>query len=514
MNSINNPAPYKLLIKGVLTQLSAFSTGGNDPFEEQKGDTETRTIDSPLAKDGKGLYTIRGQGLAGALVATARELYPDLTSKISEGSPEQQPKRKENSLRINESVWLFHHAHPINGEAQAEIRDHVSIRQKTGAAKHGAKFDVEILPVGTQWSFLMEVDEYRDTEKGKASSIALNAIQQWATSGCWLGRDVARGLGWMKLDQLEVFRLTSKDITLWPDSSAGPFEVLKNLSINPLETEEVKSIQRQHSAEQIPCQLSGQIDIHVGEPNEDGYGLDMLSVGGISNIRHTHKHQGKSLGKNFLQSHRDKVIKPLGVSSDSYLKFSKSSSGDVDFNIATTVIEDGKLTPHIPGSSLRGAMRHALSWWWRKKGESVWEPGGENNYPKADNDKNEVLDLFGSTKNSANLLISDALPQQDTSWQLLVQEMHAEDEFTQGALEGSKFDRTCLTQGAFTARFHLTANTEDKLEKYRQELNVLNLLGQNRMMPLGGGQWKGLGWVRWNITFDEGTSNKSQEDRA
>jgi len=36
----------------------------------------------------------------------------------------------------------------------------------------------------------------------------------------------------------------------------------------------------------------------------------------------------------------------------------------------------------------------------------------------------------------------------------------------------------------------------------KKELQKLKTLGKNQMLPIGGGQWKGLGWVKWDIEFD------------
>lgn len=486
-----NNNTYKLLIKGKLIQKTAFSIGGNMP--------DNPSVDMPLAKDGSGRYTIRGSSLAGAFIATARQLYKKLPSNISEGSPKSQPKRTPESNRMEESVWLFHHSHlEADQQSEIEIRDNVSIRQKTGAAKDGAKFDVETLPAGTQWHFLMEVDEYRDKDN-RASCIALNVLEKWQQC-CWLGRDVARGLGWMQLEEVKYYKLSTSDVKFWPDSAKEPLKTLKDLKDNEVELEDLDEVS-------IKNEATGTILITVGEEDTGGYGIDLLSVGGFQSSATDERTTNQELlGKKFLKEHAEHILKPIGQNSEKYLAFDSNKTKNIDFNIATTKTNKGKSVPYIPGSSIRGSMRHTLSWLLRRNGENIWEPGGEDKYPE----KNDiVLELFGSTRQSARLLISDALPVND-NWNMVVLEMHAEDEFTQGVFGSSKFDRSCLTKGKFKAGFYLSAKDGDELKEFKEQLTRLQALGKNNMLPVGGGQYKGMGWVKWELSFN-GEKNPMEE---
>ena len=491
---------YKLLIHAVLEQQGSFSTGGNR-FQERDAN-----LDHVIAKNGEGEYTLRGTGLAGALIATARTLYPDLPKAISEGSPQQQDKGTDDSPRMNESLWLFHHAHPLNTHEYSEIRDNVAIRQKTGAAKDSAKFDAETLPAGTQWSFLMEVDQYRDDKPVNADSIALNTLQHWQDHGCWLGKDVARGLGYMTLKHINIYQLTTDHIDRWPDSSKPPCELFQGLSSMTLNEDEQTKLKKDCPPNQQPCITTGSITIQVGQAIDDGdgYGLDMLSVGG-NNGKET---EDKKPGKAFLKKHKARLIKPLGKDENDYLEFSDNSK-DIDFIIAVTR-KNGIYIPHIPGSAMRGPLRHSLSWLLRKQDNPIWEPGGENQHPERGKE-DIVLKLFGSTQRSASLLISDALPV-NNDWRMVVLEMHAEDEFTQGVYDSGKFDRTCLSKGTFKAHFELQANSEAELKAMKAELEKLNTLGEQQFIPLGGGQWKGLGWVKLAIEFAQAQTNSNDEE--
>lgn len=513
---------YKLLISGTLVQKTAFSTGGNRHESDDNSD-----IDNLLAKDGKDRYTLRGASLAGAFLATAKQLVDskeDELKGITEDTPAEQQKilkdkfeaakakEKDKKLiykdwlqeqpRMNESLWIFHHAHPTFTDIEPEVRDNVAIHQQTGAAKDGAKFDAEILPVGTRWDFLMEVDEYRDDDTNKASAIALHVAKQWQQC-CWLGRDVARGLGWMKLENLKVYRLTTEQISQWPDSSKPPHELLQGLSKTLLSDEQINAIKAPITLKQDnDKKITGTITLEVGQ-NNDGYGLDMLSVGG-----HQKKRDGKErntnqphqlMGKAFLKDHKSQLLAPQGIELDEYIKFKhskeKKKDRDADFSLSVTKQANDDSIPIIPGSSIRGSLRHVLSWLLRKRGAPIWNPADTKDTP---NENDIVNQLFGSTKESAKLLISDAMPA-DNDWQMVVLEMHAEDEFTQGVFGGGKFDRTCLTKGKFKADFYLENSTEDA----KEALKTLKTLGENQLIPIGGGQWKGLGWIKLSFACEE-----------
>ncbi len=477
--------PYKLLIKGELVQTTAFSTGGAEETDSP--------LDLPMARNRNGRLILRGSSLAGAFIATAKELFHALPQNITEGPPSVQLKhnigatRPEKLPRLNESVWIFHHAHPVDTEPEpaTEVRDNVAISHKTGAARHGAKFDGEIVPAGTRWHFLMEVDRYRDQADDLACAMALSVAERWQTR-CWLGRDVARGLGWMQLENIEVYELDAEDALVWPDATQEPLTALKALQAKRRKEPLAGAL----PPDKQPCQAGGSIIVEVDpDADEDTWGLDFLSVGGTKDVD-----PGTTPGKNFLRSCHaaGRLVRPLGENPHTYLKGDKPEK-DIDFRIATTRGGAGGEVPYIPGASLRGSMRHALAWLLRRRGETVWEPGEK---PVVED---QVTQLFGSTRNSARLLIGDARLLDD-DWQALLLEMHAEDEFTGGVCGDSKFDRTCLVKGRFEAPWHLQAADEASLQASIAMMKQLARLAEARRIPLGGSQWRGLGWVKLTFT--------------
>ncbi len=476
---------YKLVISGVLVQQTSFSTGGSF-YSGQPG--ENQKIDMLLARDGQNRFTLRGSGLAGAFIATARTLVEALPAVISEGSPSQQ---SGGDHRLNESVWIFHNAHSEgDAENQIEIRDNVAISQKTGAAKDGAKFNSETLPAGTRWPFLMEVDEYRD-HSGEASSIAALVLKQWQ-SGCLLGRDVARGQGWMKLEDLKLYRLDPSAVRYWPDASKSRADAIKEIEKQTDENQALiisldQLITTKPQKKVFQC--SGEIVISVGQPAADDYGVDFLSVGGNQSNEEGYPVTEHLKSRDLLTKRADRVISPLGLSLSNYLE---ANNTEPDFNIALTQRPGQKPEPFIPGSSLRGSFRHVLSWFYNRSKTL------HNDDAITTAEHERVTRLFGSTTKSGALLISDALPENE-NWKLALQEMNALDEFTQGAYGGAKFDRTLVNQGKFKAAFEITASDQDELNDMIEDMNNLKKLGEQQFIGLGGGQWKGLGWVKIEI---------------
>jgi len=467
---------YKTIIKGNLKQLSAFNTGGNLPHT---------LVDNPLCLDGLGRPTIRGTGLAGALIAHARTLYKDLPTQISAGSPSHQQEQDNNQkLRLRESVWRFHHSHPKTKE-QAEAREYrsgVAISGKTGAAIEGAKFNLETLPVGTSWEFILEIDEYLDNS-GKALPIALNTLAEWVDGYCWLGRDVARGLGWMKLEEMNVYRLSSSDSRYWPNSQKIPSEILNdNLNEKMLDNAAIDAIKACCEPSK-PLRYLGKATISINNHQEDEapWGIEMLSVGG-EDAAWTVQDLNKDNLNLPVDQDAEKAINSL--TPDKQLSWSDISCTENDSQIIGP-------QPIIPGSSIRGAMRHILEW-------SCEHLDAEDK----EKELNNLTQLFGSLDNSAELLISDARIC-DKNYQLALIEMHAEDEFTGSTFASSKFNRMALLKGQFEFQFMFQCNNEDDYISRQNIFKRLNKLGYKNHIPIGSGQWRGMGWVNWHFELGE-----------
>jgi CRISPR/Cas system CSM-associated protein Csm3 (group 7 of RAMP superfamily) len=170
----------------------------------------------------------------------------------------------------------------------------------------------------------------------------------------------------------------------------------------------------------------------------------------------------------------------------------------------------GNRHPFIPGSAIRGPLRHALERHYRANGEFA-------------NRKAAIQRCFGdlSEENgkpkaiAAALLVSDA-HLSNPDWQAAWFQLHAEDEFTAGAYGSSKFDRLALIEAEFTGKLVLETPVEfiDELMPLLEKIQELATSGQ---VSIGGGQWRGHGSIHWDFdaisakTADESTTNANKK---
>lgn len=436
--------PYRTLFVGTLVQESFLSAGGiDDPLT---------TVDSPFCRDGQNRPTLRGTGLAGALIATLRRSNNGMVPVSISGSDKgRQP-----------SVWRFFNSHPKPADQDKAVnpayRQHVAIHEQTGAAATGALFNVETLPPGTGWPFLLEVDTSRDPE---AADHARDALSHWAAGRCLLGREVARGLGWMRLYGCKEYTLSAEHVDHWPNArkSAGYAAYIRDeLAAKP----NVKVVDVAAAKDDLPgwIELTGTVSVGEHKVGNDVYGIDSLSIGG---------HASEELSAEW----DNRFLAPDGMTADG-----AKAAFDPDFAVVTWE-SDGKRLPYIPGSSLRGPLRHALT-----------------RLLRARNEKTALADsLFGpkDCKQSAKLLIRDAFPTEGSAVRLAWLAHHAEDEFTAGAYGSSLFNRVAVMEGSFRWRMVL----EDPSDEEQQALADVLALAQAGQIGFGGGQWRGHGWLRW-----------------
>jgi len=450
---------YRTLFVGMLRQTTAMSVGGRDLIS---------VTDAPLCRDGQGRFTLRGQTLAGALIASARrlgELPLFISGDVS----------KDDRQTPSPSRWRSFASHP-EGSPVTEIRQHVCIDAKTGTAKENGLFNLEVIPTGTCWPFLLEVDSSGEDGK-QAEAIAWRTLQRWQRGYCYMGREVARGLGWMQLDQLQVLRLhvnQPEQVDAWPNAERSDNypDYVKELvqrfgSVNKPEL--VLNDESAAAIWELPFTIS------VGT-RDNGYGLDSLSIGG---------HAESEVMATWQNGH---YLAPASIKPEKCAELF-----DPDFALVTTTL-DGVRCPFIPGSALRGPLRHALERYYRTSGQwQDYELNLRQFFGAVDLDSNESCDPC-----SATLLVSDA-HLVDDNWQAAWFQLHAEDEFTAGAYGSSKFDRLALINAKFTGRLVLETENEKEAENFKKLLEKLQELAKNGEIALGGGQWRGHGWVSWHF---------------
>jgi CRISPR/Cas system CSM-associated protein Csm3 (group 7 of RAMP superfamily) len=476
---------YRTLIHGKLRQQSALTVGGSP---EQPGGADIQ-----CARDGLGRLTIPGSSLAGCLIETAGRVFPQLfapadraelwgriTSKTHAGVAEE----------VLQSLLQFRPAHRERDEVG--LRQGVGIRQKTMAAavEGQALFDLETLPPGEDWDFFLEIDALRGGEKVEA--VALYALSEWAEGRCWLGASAARGLGWMKLEDVEILRLplTREAVDAWPDCTQrwpDPLPALRSLAgVERVQTEGLRDLARRlWGAAPLAdafCYVVLTAAVSAG-PRADGYGLDVLSVGGHA--------------AGLLTPLLKNMARPLGMDPTAFAE---------DYAPDAPVVTEGAggaERPVVPGSGIRGPLRAAASRWWRPRlgdEEKIPDPNvndpGTRDRPKKSDDP--VSRLFGLVEHSGQLLASDARLAGDV-FRLACLQHHAEDEFAGGVFGSGKFNRTAVLEGTFRVRLVIEAPTAAEACKHLDTLLPALRLAELGFVPLGGAKMRGCGWLPWKF---------------
>lgn len=452
---------YTTLFRGTLVQASALNiSGDHDGFAVE---------DSPFFRDGAGRLTVRGTGLAGALLSTLRRIQRHIPDHISGGATKRDLKR---------SRWKFHHAH-CAPDTRTELRTGVGIRQDTGARAHGVLYDVEVTPRGTSWDFLMEVDTFDPDGTGAgadAERLAAAALLEWSRGRAWLGGDVARGLGWVSLRDLEALRLDTSAVDLWPDNSKEPREILADLP-----DEWVPAAQFEQIFAGLPVsdrwgfmEITARIQLGL---RDDGYGLETLAV------------SGNSVPELFWESveniDRPKDLADLRFAPDATIAMSRSGP-------------EKAAEPLIPGSSLRGPLRHALSRGLRRRGVVVSDPNAMLS-KKRGKERDPVERLFGTLSTSSALLVRDAhLDPNTPDWRGVWLQHHAANDFTSGVYKSAKYDRLVLTEGVFAVRMVIDAPlTLLHDSRLHEALAGLRKTAENGHLPIGARKTSGNGWPAW-----------------
>jgi len=438
------------------------------------GTEEDSFTDMPLCRNGQDDYILRGSTLAGALLRTAKTLYSEDKLSTLTGGGRQR----------NESLWQFYHSKHSPQNVHTAFRQGVAIRHDTGAAAEGALYDLDLIAKGTDWFFMLEVNTF-DPGGLEAEAIALQALAEWQKGRCWLGRNIARGMGWLRLKELNVWQLTTEHYDIWPDSSVPLPNSLKKLTqtlaITQLQSFQdllKQSYQTYQNIEPNPlwfyCEVT--VAIKVGKKH-DGYGLDALSVG-------AHESMPFAWDEHFL--------KPEGMQE-------KAIQEDFEPGHVLAMTASGTPEPFIPGSSLRGVLRHELSRYLNTEcSEKIVDPDN-GDVPETDR-VGQIFGTKGTKARSAKLLIRDAYLKKGSDWQAVLLQRHAEDEFTASTFASSKFNQLLIVEGEFETRFCLEGRKKEGVEQQWKDLLIVLQKGHQGHLPIGGQQWQGSGWVSWEIT--------------
>ncbi len=435
------------LYTATLVQESAMSISGVD--RESTSDRPFTMVD--------GIPVLSGRGLKGAAVAMARRCFEPLPRSVSEDASRRTGLRR--------SAWEFSNATLApSDEFLVKLRAGVGILQKTGARASGVLYDREVVPAGTRWSLEFRVDwSWADAEGGEAEGVLGYVLaQHWAKGRCWLGGDVARGLGWCHLENIRAYRL---------DEEAYEAFVTSGRSILPDPLPEVPVVLPTRAW----CFRTLEVRIGFGEyrPNGDTeppWGLDMLSVGTHSVDRATQ----------FLGS---------GVWARPPWASGTAAGPELATDRAILMEQD---RPVLPGSSVRGSMRHEFSRAARARGKSIEDPHpGQGCVDETD----DAGKIFGTVARSSRVLICDATA--FDGWEAARLHMHAEDEFSAGSYGSAKRDAVRLLRASFLVRITVEGSGAAAVDPLLSDIDNLVALGALRHLAVGGHKTRGSGWGHW-----------------
>ena len=434
------------LFTATLVQDSALSVSGID--RESSADQPFTLVD--------GVPTLAGRGLKGAAVAMARRFFEPLPRSVSE-----DPGR---TAAYRRSAWEFANATPVGWGSAPSVRAGVGIRHKTGARAGRVLYDREVIPASTRWPLTFRVDwSYAGEEAAEAEGILGYVLSQhWSNGRCWLGGGVARGLGWCHLEDLRAFRLDPEAYDRWVES--GRTELPEALPEAPV-VEPTRSW----------CFRTLDIRLVFGEyrPEENGpvWGLDMLAIGSHDTERTTQR------------TGRGTWARPSWASA--------SDPAPDTWSTDRAILMDGD-RPLLPGSSIRGPMRHAFSRAKTAAGQTVQDPHlVEGNVGEED----PGGQVFGTVARSGRVLIRDGLA--DGEWAAARLQMHAEDEFSAGSYGSAKRDAVRVLRGVFPIRIVVEGPDAQVVAPLVAEIDRIVALGELGHLPVGGHKTRGAGWGRW-----------------
>jgi CRISPR/Cas system CSM-associated protein Csm3 (group 7 of RAMP superfamily) len=435
------------LFTATLVQDSALSVSGFD---------RESSADQPFAIV-KGVPTLVGRGLKGAAVAMARRFFDPLPRAVSDDI-------RHGALR--RSAWEFADA---TAAATPGLRAGVGIRQKTGARASQVLYDREVVPAHTQWQLTLRVDwsqipeDVRGDEGPEAEGILGYVLaRHWAEGRCWLGGGAARGLGWCHLAALRAWRLDDEAYEAWVTSDRTTLP-------NPLDDVPVVEPTRSWCFRTLDVSIS--FGEYRPEADDAAWGLDMLAVGPSDN---------------------DRTIQPTGDGAWARPPWATNAPMPEAFDTDRAIVMDG-VRPLLPGSSIRGPIRHTFSRAERAAGREVMDPHLVQGDVGEDDPAGRA---FGTVSQSGRILVRDARAEE--GWTAAKLHMHAEDEFSAGSYGNAKRDAVRLLRGEFSTRVVVEGASPEMVDDLVQLINRPVALGEIGHLPLGGHKTRGAGCGRWN----------------
>ncbi len=435
------------LFTATLVQDSALLVSGVD---------RESTVDQPFALV-DGVPTLVGRGLKGAAVAMARRFFDPLPRSVSEDL--------QRKVAYRRSAWEFSDAQPTQ-RVKMHLRAGVGIRHKTGARASGVLHDCEVVPAGTRWPLVFRVDaSHAGLEFDEAEGILGYVLKRhWTQGRCWLGGSVARGLGWCHIEDLRAFRLDEDAYERWVTSGRRELPQLEQ------DVPEVRPT-RGWCFRILDVQIA--FGEYKPEANDAAWGLDMLAVGPHDAARSVQITGGGAWARPSWAVQGTKA--PPELLTD------------------RAILMHGR-RPLLPGSSVRGPLRHVFSRIKRMEGQQVEDPHPVQGKVSTEDPGGK---LFGNVAASSRVLIRDATA--EAEWAAARLHMHAEDEFSAGSFGTAKRDAVRLLRGLFPIRIVVEGPEPAIVDPLVTEIDRLAALGALGHLPLGGHKTRGAGWGQWQL---------------
>ena len=199
------------IITGSLKALAGIHVGSGEQAE---------TTDLPVYRNVDNEIIIPGTAISGALRAIATKIAPHLglTKCLA---LDDRPSADfcacpvcdlfgsiilgEDSKNASASkLWIYDAC--LNGGVKPAIRDGTGIDRETKSSARAtrAKYDFEVLPKGSEFSFQLEL---RGDISEENETILAAILSEWTHGRCYLGGSLARGTGNMRLEELKVYAL-------------------------------------------------------------------------------------------------------------------------------------------------------------------------------------------------------------------------------------------------------------------------------------------------------------------
>lgn len=434
------------LFTATLVQDSALSVSGVD--RESSADQPFTLVD--------GVPILAGRGLKGAALAMARRFFEPLPRSVSEDADRVSAYRR--------SAWEFANATLEGSGTTLNIRAGVGIRHKTGARASRVLYDREIVPAGTRWPLAFRIDwSHARQEAIEAEGILGYVLERhWSAGCCWLGGGVARGLGWCHIENLRAYRFDTDAYDRWVESGRTTL---------PAALSEVPIVDPTRSW----CFRTLDLKLSFGEyrPVADGpvWGLDMLTVG---------PHDA------------ERAMQVTGDGAWARPSWAAASDPTPDALSTDRALSMDRGRPLLPGSSVRGPLRHAFSRAKTAAGQPVQDPHLVQGAVSPDDLGGK---MFGTVAKSSHILIRDGSAEGE--WAAARLQMHAEDEFSAGSYGSAKRDAVRVLRGVFPIRIVVDGPDANTVEPLTAEIDHLIALGELGHLPVGGHKARGAGWGRW-----------------